>query len=61
MNKYINNLTVKEYEEILQFLRELEPIEKQKMEKTKETKSYVELRFLIIKIKKIIDRYKKGV
>ena len=47
MNKYIDNLTVKEYEEI------------EKMKRTGNTKEYVELRFVILKIQNIIKKYKK--
>lgn len=59
MNQYIDNLTVKEYEEIHEFLKICEPILKLRAEETKDTKKYVELRFIDIKIQKIIKKYKK--
>ena len=59
MNKYIDNLTVKEYEEIEKVLKKLEPIENEKMKRTGNTKEYVELRFVILKIQNIIKKYKK--
>lgn len=61
MNKYIDNLTVNEYRQIEKFLKELEPIKNAKMKETKETKDYVELRFILIKIQKIIKKYDKSI
>ena len=61
MNKYIDNLTVAEYENIERWLKKLEPIMNQEMKETQKTKDYVELRFTIIKIQKIIKKYKKTV
>ena len=59
MNKYINNLTVAEYENIEKWLKRLDPIMIKEMKETQQTKDYVELRFTIIKIQKIIKKYKK--
>lgn len=59
MNKYIDNLTVNEYKQIEKLLRKLEPIENEEMKKTGETKDYIELRFILIKIQKIIKKYEK--
>lgn len=61
MNKYIDNLTVNEYKQIEKLLRKLEPIENEEMKKTGETKDYIELRFILIKIQKIIKKYEKNV
>lgn len=61
MNKYIDNLTVAEYENIERWLKRLEPIMNQEMKETQKTKDYVELRFTIIKIQKIIKKYKKTI
>ena len=61
MNKYIDNLTVAEYENIERWLKKLEPIMNQEMKETQKTKDYVELRFTIIKIQKIIKKYKKTI
>lgn len=60
MNKYIDNLTVKEYETLIKLLRKLEPIENKEMKETGQTKDYVELRCLIIKMQKIVQKYKKN-
>ena len=56
MNKYIDNLTVAEYENIEKWLKRLEPIMNQEMKETQKTKDYVELRFTIIKVQKIIKK-----
>lgn len=61
MNKYIDNLTVAEYENIEKWLKRLEPIMNQEMKETQKTKDYVELRFTIIKVQKIIKKYKKTI
>lgn len=61
MNRYIDNLTVAEYENIEKWLKRLEPIMNKEMKETQQTKDYVELRFTIIKIQKIIKKYKKTV
>lgn len=60
MNKYIDNLTVAEYEQIEKFLKTLEPILNAEMKATGNTKKYVELRFIILKIQKIIKKYKRN-
>lgn len=59
MNKYIDYITVKEYEFIQTQLKERLAEEKLKMEKTKNTKTYVELRFILLKIDRIIKKHKK--
>lgn len=61
MNRYIDNLTVAEYENIEKWLKRLEPIMNKEMKETQQTKDYIELRFTIIKIQKIIKKYKKTV
>ena len=40
MNKYINNLTVAEYENIEKWLKRLEPIMNKEMKETQQTKDY---------------------
>lgn len=60
MNKYIDNLTVAEYEQIEKFLKTLEPTLNAEMKVTGNTKNYVELRFIILKIQKIIKKYKRS-
>lgn len=60
MNKYIDHLTVSEYETIKnQLMKRLEEEEKT-MKETGNTKTYVELRFILLKIKRIIEKYKKS-
>ena len=61
MNRYIDNLTVAEYENIERWLKRLEPTMNKEMKETQQTKDYVELRFTIIKIQKIIKKYKKTI
>ena len=61
MNRYIDNLTVAEYENIERWLKRLEPTMNKEMKETQQTKDYIELRFTIIKIQKIIKKYKKTV
>lgn len=60
-NKYIDKITVAEYEDISKWLKELEPIKNNEMKQSGETKEYVKLRFTIIKIQQIIKKYKKNV
>lgn len=60
MNKYIDNLTVAEYETLAKLLKKLEPIENKEMKTTGETKTYIELRFILLKIQRIIEKYKKN-
>lgn len=59
MNKYIDNLTVAEYEMINELLGDYAPILNEKIKNGGSTKKYVELRFIKMKIEKIIKRYKK--
>ena len=60
MNKYIYNVTIKEYEQINRWLKDIvEPKLKEEMQQTGEQKEYVELRFTILKILNIIKKYKK--
>lgn len=59
MNKYIDNLTVKEYQNIEKWLKKLQPILNQEMVDTGNQKEYVELRFTILKVQNIIKKYQK--
>lgn len=59
MNKYIDYMTVPEYEFIKRQLEKRLEEEKTEMEQTKDTKTYVELRFILLKIDKIIKKHKK--
>lgn len=59
-NKYIDQLTVKEYEQIdLQLSYRLEQVAKEMQEGKANQKEYVDLRFLQHKIKNIIKKYRK--
>lgn len=59
-NKYIDQLTVKEYEQIdLQLSYRLEQVAKEMQEGKASQKDYVDLRFLQHKIKNIIKKYRK--
>lgn len=60
MNKYIDHLTIAEYETIQKQLKKrLEEEEEKAMKETGNTKEYIELRFILIKIKRIIEKYRK--
>ena len=59
MKKYIENLTVAEYQTLRKFLDKLQPILNEEMITSGDTKDYVELRFIKIKIDKIIKKYQK--
>jgi len=61
MNKYIDNLTVAEYRQLEKYLKKLEPLLNAEMKETQNTKEYVDLRFMILKIQKIIKKYEKNV
>lgn len=60
MKSYIDHLTVAEYEFIEQQLRKQVKEEEEKMKASGNTKNYIELRFILIKIRKIIEKYKKN-
>jgi len=60
MNKYIDHLTVAEYERIVGWLEDLQTLWEEQNKDNIKTKSYVELRFTIPKIKNIIKKYKKS-
>lgn len=60
MNKYIDNLTVKEYQNIEKWLKRIQPILNQEMVETGNQKEYVELRFTILKIQNVIKKYQKN-
>ena len=58
MNKYIDHLTINEYEQILAFMDMCE--DKLKMQVSEgNSKPYIEYRFIKLKIKNIIKKYKK--
>lgn len=60
MNKYIDNLTVAEYRNIEKWLKRLQPILNKEMAETGNQKEYVELRFTILKVQRIIKKYQKN-
>lgn len=59
MNKYIDHLTVSEYETLIRLLKKYEPLENQKMIETGNKKDYIENRCLTLKMQQIIKKYKK--
>lgn len=59
MNKYIDHLTLEEYNIIEKLLKKYEEQEEKEMKQTGSTKDYVALRFILIKIKRIKEKYKK--
>lgn len=59
MNKYIDHLTVEEYRTIQRELKARLDTLKKEMEETGNTKKYVEIRFIILKITNLIKKYEK--
>lgn len=60
MKGYIDHLTIAEYEFIQSQLKLRLEEENKRMIETGEKKNYVELRFILIKIKNLIEKYKKS-
>lgn len=60
MKGYIDHLTIAEYEFIQSQLKLRLEEENRRMIETGEKKNYVELRFILIKIKNLIEKYKKS-
>lgn len=61
MKKYIDHLTVEEYRTIERELKARLDTLKKEMEETGNTKKYVEVRFIILKINNLIKKYEKKV
>ena len=59
MKGYIDHLTIAEYEFIQSQLKLRLEEENKRMIETVEKKNYIELRFILIKIKNLIEKYKK--
>lgn len=59
MKKYIDHLTVEEYRTIERELKARLDTLKKEMEETGNTKKYVEIRFIILKINNLIKKYEK--
>lgn len=59
MKKYIDHLTVEEYRTIERELKARLDTLKKEMEETGNTKKYVEIRFIILKITNLIKKYEK--
>ena len=60
MKGYIDHLTIAEYEFIQSQLKLRLGEENKRMIETGEKKNYVELRSILIKIKNLIEKYKKS-
>lgn len=60
MNKYIDHLTLEEYNLIEKLLKKYEEQEEKKMKKTGYTRDYIGLRFILVKVKRIKEKYKKN-
>jgi hypothetical protein len=58
-NKYIDHLTLEEYSIIEKLLEKYKDLEETEMKETGSTKDYVALRFILIKIKRIKEKYTK--
>lgn len=61
MKKYIDHLTVEEYRTIQRELKARLDTLKKEMEETGNTKKYVEIRFIILKITNLIKKYEKKI
>lgn len=60
MNKYIEHLTVGEYKMIEKQLKERLPILAERVNNSEiGKKEYIEIRFILLKIRKIIEKYEK--
>ena len=59
MKGYIDHLTIAEYEFIQSQLKLRLEEENKRMIETGEKKNYIELRFILIKIKNLIEKHKK--
>lgn len=60
MNKYIDHLTLEEYNLIEKLLKKYEEQEEEEMKKTGYTRDYIGLRFILVKVKRIKEKYKKN-
>lgn len=60
MNKYIDHLTLEEYNLIEKLLKKYEEQEEKEMKKTGYTRDYIGLRFILVKVKRIKEKYKKN-
>ena len=56
MNKYIDHLTLEEYNLIEKLLKKYQEQEEKEMKQTGNTKNYIGLRFILIKIKRIKEK-----
>ena len=59
MNRYIDHLTVEEYNTLIRLLNKYKPLEEENMKRTKYKKDYIDLRFLVIKMQGIVKKYSK--
>lgn len=59
MNRYIDHLTVEEYNALIRLLNKYKPLEEENMKRTEYKKDYIDLRFLVIKMQGIVKKYSK--
>lgn len=59
MNRYIDHLTVEEYNTLIRLLNKYKPLEEENMKRTEYKKDYIDLRFLVIKMQGIVKKYSK--
>ena len=59
MNRYIDHLTVEEYNKLIRLLNKYKPLEEENMKRTEYKKDYIDLRFLVIKMQGIVKKYSK--
>lgn len=59
MNRYIDHLTIEEYNTLIRLLNKYKPLEEENMKRTDYKKDYIGLRFLVIKMQGIVKKYSK--
>lgn len=59
MNRYIDHLTVEEYNTLIRLLNKYKPLEEENMKRTEYKKDYIDLRCLTLKMQGIVKKYSK--
>lgn len=59
MNRYIDHLTVEEYNTLIRLLNKYKPLEEENMKRTEYKKDYIDLRYLTLKMQGIVKKYSK--
>lgn len=59
MNRYIDHLTVEEYNILIRLLNKYKPLEEENMKRAEYKKDYIDLRYLTLKMQGIVKKYSK--